>query len=49
MADLGPSEAAASDLRLLALKVAYLERMNDELRARLKRIERVARIEHEHG
>jgi hypothetical protein len=49
VADLGPSEAAPSDLKLLALKVAYLERVNDELRARLRRIERVARIEHEHG
>lgn len=49
MADLGQAEAAASDLKLLALKVAYLERLNAELRERLKRIERVAHLEHEHG
>jgi hypothetical protein len=47
--DLETAGAAASDARLLALKVAYLERVNDELRHRLRRIERLAYVEHEHG
>jgi hypothetical protein len=47
--DLAEAGAGASDARLLALKVAYLERVNDELRARLKRIEKMAYLEHEHG
>ena len=49
MGNLEESGAAASDARLLALKVAYLERVNDELRARLKRIEQMAYVEHQHG
>ena len=41
--------AAASDARLLALKIAYLERVNDEMRARLKRIQQMTYVEHDHG
>jgi hypothetical protein len=47
--DLAEAGAAASDARLLALKVAYLERVNAELRHRLRRIEKMAYLEHEHG
>lgn len=49
MGDLERSGAAASDARLLALKITYLERVNAELRERLKRIEKMAYVEHEHG
>ena len=49
MGDLERSGAAASEARLLALKVAYLERVNDELLHRLRRIERLTQMEHRHG
>jgi hypothetical protein len=47
--DLAEAGAAPADARLLALKVAYLERVNAELRHRLRRIEKMAYLEHEHG
>ena len=49
MGDLESAGAAASEARLLALKVAYLERVNDELRHRLRRIEDMSRLEGQHG
>lgn len=51
MGHLGRTEAtdAAADLRLLALKVAWLERQNDELHARLARISAMCRTEHPHA
>jgi hypothetical protein len=49
MGSLEQAGAAASDARVLALKVAYLERVNEEMRMRLKRIEQMANPGYEHG
>jgi hypothetical protein len=49
--NLGRTEAtdAAADLKMLALKVAWLERQNDVLRHRLKRIESLSRLDVRNG